>query len=214
MNVLFVCVANSGRSVIAERLFRATRRQPPPSALGGKRPGRGAAPAGGRGAAARSESTRVTTSRASSTRSCSRGRISPSRPAAKRSARSHRACAGSAGCSRTRRTCRLNGCARSATRSSTASSISSRSWTPERAGLTVDRGTASTAAGRGVAAGAEPVLDLFRRRRAVRCRRLVGRRLEHLQCRRCLRSGCRPPRPAGEAMSDAAFAPHACRLPA
>ena len=36
-NVLFVCVANGGRSVMAERLFRASRRRPPRGALGRQR---------------------------------------------------------------------------------------------------------------------------------------------------------------------------------
>ena len=42
--VLFVCVANSGRSVMAERLLPPGRRRPPRRPLGRLRPGRGRAP--------------------------------------------------------------------------------------------------------------------------------------------------------------------------
>src|SRR4051794_26329871 len=68
--------------------------------------------------------------RASSTRKRSTGPTSQSRPAARRSVRSPRASVGSAGCSRTPRTSRSSGCARSATTSRTASSSSYASSTP------------------------------------------------------------------------------------
>ena len=50
-NVLFVCVANSGRSVLAERLFRRAAARPARGALCRQRARRGRAPAGAGGAA-------------------------------------------------------------------------------------------------------------------------------------------------------------------
>src|SRR4051794_18109581 len=70
--------------------------------------------------------------RASSTRKRSTGPMSPSRPAAKRSARLPPAFVGSAGCSRTPRTSRSSGSASSATTSRRASTSSYASSTPKQ----------------------------------------------------------------------------------
>jgi hypothetical protein len=127
-HVLFVCVRNSGRSVMAERLFRRVAGDRHEARSAGSNPG--SAPLQGFSRRCRrSGSTRRITSRTSSTPTTSPGATSPSPRAARRSARLHRAFGASVGSSRIPRTVRSSRSSRSATRSRSTSSSSSKNST-------------------------------------------------------------------------------------